>query len=161
MLETVRKIRDEQRPKMEDVISTIDRLLEEMGSSTIGVVNFVKVLRGPETWTWMDASSAELGFERWFVVTGSTMEGTEGYPLFTIRSCMSPRLDSWVSVSQLVVGPDIKGIETSVTMAMINHQGAFEGLKQSITDLLKIMTGSATPMLPTETLASSGKKDLN
>ncbi len=165
LLDHVRQIRDEQRPKMEDVVSVLEKLIATVGQS--GGTNFQQVLSGPETWSWVDLSNADLGYERWYVLTGSAMEGAEGYPLFTIRSSVAPRLDSCISVSQLVVGPEARSIETSITMAIINHQAAFEGLKQSISDLLAIMTaGRSVPVVGDVLSSPTGvsvdpKKDMN
>ncbi len=145
LLETVRQIRDEKRPRMEDVVSVIDELMERFTSA--GFSDYRKSARGPETWSWVDMTNSGLGYEKWYVLSHSTMEGTEGYPLLTIRSSVAPRLDSHLSVSGLIVGPDRRDIETAIAMAITNQRGAFEGLKESISNLVELMTkGQSFPV---------------
>lgn len=136
LLASVRKMRDEQRPSMELVVDTIDKIFDKFGDE----VQYVVASRGPVTWSWVDLSNSALGYEKWFVLTGSTMEGTEGYPLLTIRQSMAPRLDSWLTVSQLIVGSEVREIETSLAMAIANHNGAFDGLRESVATIVEMMS---------------------
>lgn len=136
LLAHVCEVRDEKRPTMELVIGTIDRIFEKFADE----VTVNSVARGPVTWSWSYQTNSGLGYEKWYVLTSSTMDGTEGYPLLTIRQSVAPRLDSWLSVSQLIVGPDIRDIETSLAMAIANHNGAFEGLRETVANIVDIMT---------------------
>ena len=138
LLLSVRKMRDEQRPSMELVVDTIDEIFEDFGDE----VQYTAASRGPVTWSWVDLSNSALGYEKWFVLTGSTMEGTEGYPLLTIRQSMAPRLDSWLTVSQLIVGSEVRDIKTSLAMAIANHNGAFDGLRESVSTIVEMMSPS-------------------
>ncbi len=140
LLAHVRAIRDEKRPTMELVVDVIDRLFDKFAEE----VEYKRVSRGPVTWSWVDVTNSAAGYEKWYVLTGSTMDGTEGYPLLTVRQSMAPRLDSWLSVSQLIVGPDERDIETSLAMAIANHNGAFEGLRQSVSNIVDLMSGNGT-----------------
>src|SRR5687768_1876020 len=111
LLLNVQQVRDERRPTMEAVVAVFDKIFARFALHT----DFRQSDRGPLTWSWVDASNAHLGFEKWYVLSHSTMDGTEGYPLLTIRASVAPRLDAWLSVSQLVVGPSDQEIETSLT----------------------------------------------
>lgn len=161
LLDTVRQIRDEKRPTMALVVDVMDRLFEGFAQEA----DYVKRFNGPDVWAWVDVTNADMGYEKWYVVSGSTMPGTEGYPMLTIRQSAAPRLDSWVSVSQLIVGPTVRDIETSLAMAMTNHQGAFDGLRDSISNLVTKMTGGRQSIEDlTESLkdeAGKPPKDLN
>lgn len=133
-LENVKRLRDEKRPPMELVVQTFDKLFDSFAQTG----DYRRVLRGPDTWSWLDASQLDLGFEKWFVLSRSAMEETVGYPLVTIRMTVAPRLDSFLSFSQLVVGPGEKEIEYSLAMAVANHMGAFDGFRGSIDDLVRV-----------------------
>jgi hypothetical protein len=144
-LEMVRAERDKKRPSMEDVVRTYDRIFDTFSHD--GEQPYQRKLRGPDTWSWVDLSQAHMGFEKWFVLSRSAMEGTEGYPLLTVRLSVAPRLDSFLTFSQLVVGPSDTEIEYNLSMAISNHMGAFEGLRQSVSDMVAAFT-AMTDELP-------------
>src|SRR5690348_8013615 len=120
IISEVENMRREKRPQLETVVEVFDGIFERFRSES----DFRQVLRGPDTWSWVDATAAHLGYEKWFVLTTSSMEGAEGYPLLTIRQSVAPRLDSWITVSQLVMGPSPQEIESSLSLAIANHLGA-------------------------------------
>lgn len=150
MMQNVRQIRDEKRPEMATVVETLDRVL------SVGF-KLQQVSQGPDSWSWVDLSQAHLGFEKWFVLSTSTMEGIEGYPLLTIRQSTAPRLDAWVTVSQLVVGPDEASIQTSLAMAIANLNGAYLGIREVISGVVQSYSESPEQVL--ESLAQ--KKEMN
>ena len=140
--ETVIAARDSKRPRIEDVVRILDGFFSSLREDP-GNRNIVDMGRGPLTWAWADMTMAHLGFEKWFVLTESLMPGAEGFPLLTIRQSTAPRLDSWLSVSSLVLGPSDIEIEASLTLALVNHTGALDGLRQAIHDVITGMTGNA------------------
>lgn len=115
-------LRDTRRPTFELVLETIADALE-----TVGHVD--PVLDGPDAWSWIDRSMEELGMPKYFVLTQSLMEGVEGYPLLTIRQGYGLRLDTWITMSSLIVGPDRDGIMRSISMLIAHHMGAVAGIK--------------------------------
>lgn len=161
MTENVKTIRDSKRPAMEDVIRVLDRFFDGLRDRA----DIRNVARGPETWSWADMSMSHYGFEKWFIVTGSTMEGTEGHPLLTIRQSTAPRLDAWVTVSSLVIGPSDIEIEASLALALANQAGAFEGLRQAVTQVVEAMSGEVPDLgqiaQEMADLVEDGKKDVN
>lgn len=132
---SVELMRNQKRPEMADVVEVLDRLFEKFSTSAV----FLRMARGPAQWSWMDATHADRGYEKWYILTGSTMAGAEGYPLLTIRQSTAPRLDAWLSVSQLIMGPDLKEIESSFALAIANHHGAFEGLRSMVSDVSEMV----------------------
>ncbi len=132
----VLQTRDDSRPEMKDVVRVLDRLFEQF--SLTG--DFRTVDRGPEIWTWMDGTHADRGYVRWFVLGRSAMEGAVGYPMITIRHCTAPRLDAWLTFSQLIMGPNDRDIETSFAMAAANHHGAYEGFRDTIAQVVEMTT---------------------
>lgn len=147
-------MRREKRPQLETVVQVFDDVFERFRSES----DFRQVLRGPETWSWVDATAAHLGYEKWFVLTTSTMEGAEGYPLLTIRQSVAPRLDSWISVSQLVMGPTPQEIEGALSLAIANHLGAYLGLRQSVTDVVESLSGKPADQAFQELLGNKPKE---
>jgi len=134
----VMQIRDENRPEMKNVVRVLDRLFEQFSLTA----DFKSVDRGPEIWSWMDGTHADRGYVRWYVLGRSAMEGAEGYPLITIRHCTAPRLDAWLTFSQLIMGPSDREIETSFAMAVANLHGAYEGFRDTIAQVVE-MTSAA------------------
>lgn len=148
VVEYVRQTRDEKRPPMDLVVEVFDRIFEE-------ATGIVQHERGPVTWTWKDEQGSQYGFEKWYVLTQSAMAGCEGYPIVTIRQSIAPRLDSWLTFSQLVIGPDAREIESSLAMALGNHLGGFEGVREQVAAMIQQMGG-----LPTNPLSIAlGKED--
>lgn len=142
MEQYVRDERDSRRPSIDLVVQVFDSIFERFKDEA----PIVPVMRGPETWTWLDTTGNHLGFEKWYVLTTSLMAGTEGYPMVTIRQSIAPRLDSWMTFSQLVVGPDARAIEGSLATAITNHLGAFEGIRSSVAEMIVAAGGIPTPV---------------
>lgn len=138
----VRDERDSRRPDIELVVQTLDEIFERFKDDT----PIVPVLRGPNMWSWLDTMGNELGFEKWYVLSRSLMAGAEGYPVLTIRQSIAPRLDSWLSFSQLVIGPDARAIEGSLATAITNHLGAFNGIRASVAEMIVDAGGIPTPV---------------
>lgn len=138
--ESVRKERDLRRPDIELVVKVFDEIFDRFKDEN----PVTAVLRGPETWSWLDTTGIHLGFEKWYVLSISTLEGAEGYPLVTVRQSIAPRLDSWLTFSQLVIGPDERAIEGSLATAISNHLGGFEGLRQSVAEMIVAAGGIPT-----------------
>lgn len=136
--ENVINVRDEKRPDIEDVVRAMDSIFTQFAAGS----DFRQVARGPDQWSWLDATNLHMGYEKWFVLGRSTMLGTEGYPLITIRQSTAPRLDAWLTISQLVIGPTDREIKTSLAMAIANHQGAFEGLREMVANVVGMATSA-------------------
>ena len=137
MIDDIKAIRDERRPQLDEVVRVFTRIFNRIGEP------IRRVDTGPHTWSWLDTTMAHMGFEKWFVLSTSTMEDTRGYPLLTIRQSTAPRLDAWVTVSQLVLGPTEKEIESSLVIAINNLIGAFEGLRTTVSDTFEAITQAA------------------
>lgn len=116
--------RDAARPPMELCVETIDELF---GSPEM---NITQATRGPSSWVWCDMSAP--GWEKTYTLTGSALKGAEGYPLFTVRQAIAPRLDSYITFSQLLIGPDRTMIQQSVSHAVVHHSGQFAGLHSTL-----------------------------
>lgn len=152
-LEQVQKMRDEKRPDFETVVEVFTKVFQPFG--------YRLAISGPDTYAWVDETYSAMNFEKWFVLSKSVMPGTEGYPLLTIRQSAAPRLDSWLSLSQLVVGPTEKDIEMSLAMALANHDGGMFGLRQSVADIITDFGGiKATAKVINDAMDTS-KKDMN
>lgn len=130
--DSIVEVRDEKRPEIEDVARAMDSIFAQFSEGS----DFRRVATGPEQWSWLDATNLHFGYEKWFVLGRSTMPGAEGYPLITIRQSTAPRLDAWLTISQLVLGPSEREIKTSLAMAIANHQGAFEGLREMVASVV-------------------------
>lgn len=132
--EVVRAARDANRPEIETVVETYRKVLDTFAKQFGG--QYREVMSGPDAWAWID-DSQKGGGERWISIGRSAMKGTEGYPLLTIRMSVAPNLDSFLTLSQLVVGRSETEIEYNLAMAISNHIGAFEGLRAAIAGLVK------------------------
>ena len=137
----VQRERDTRRPDMETVVRVFDEIFGRFRDAQ----PIVPVLRGPDTWSWLDTSGASLGFEKWYVVSRSAMAGAEGYPMVTVRQSIAPRLDSWLTFSQLIIGPDERAIEGSLATAIENHMGGFDGIRASVAEMITRTGGIPTP----------------
>jgi len=115
--------RDARRPSMDDVLSVIEAAFGQMN------ISVSQVTKGPPSWVWQDDEMAQIGFPRYYVLSESNSPGLEGFPLFTIRQAFSVRFDTWVSMSSIVLGPDVSAITRSIALAMAHHSGAFAGIK--------------------------------
>jgi hypothetical protein len=147
VIEYVQRTRDKMKPDMELVVAVFDEIFGRDPE-------ILQVDRGPVTWSWADRSNIKYGFEKWYVLTQSAMAGTEGYPMVTIRQSVAPRLDAWLTFSQLVIGPDERSIESSLAMAVANHIGGFDGVRAQVAELVVslggIPTNPADIVLPSE-----------
>jgi hypothetical protein len=153
LIEYVQRTRDEKRPDMGLVVEVFDRIFAE-------VTGISSHDRGPVTWSWKDEQGSQYGFEKWYVLTQSAMAGAEGYPVVTIRQSIAPRLDSWLTFSQLVIGPDARDIESSLAMALANHLGGFEGVRAEVANMIVQMGGVPTNPLSVVT-DNDGSGEMN
>lgn len=127
--------RDSRRPTMEMVVDVLKMAFGQIDS-------FINLISdGPATWVWEDTAATETGFPRFYILSQSTSEGTEGYPLFTIRQGYSVVLDSWVTFSTLVIGPDPETISHTIAMTISQHAGSFAGSKY-VTSVMAYNNGS-------------------
>lgn len=115
--------RNSRRPSMEEVLNVVDTAFKQMNIS----VN--RITSGPPSWIWEDAEMTEIGIPRYYILSESNSAGMEGYPLFTIRQAYSVKLDNWLSMSSLVIGPTPEEIGRSIALAIVHHVGAFAGVK--------------------------------
>lgn len=151
-------MRREKRPLLETVVRVFDDVFDRFKSEA----DFRQVSRGPDTWSWVDATNSHLGYEKWFVLSTSAMDGAEGYPLLTIRQSVAPRLDSWVTVSQLMMGPSPQEIESNLALAIANHMGAYMGLRDSVTNVVEALSGKPAHQAVDELLGTGPeKKEMN
>lgn len=118
-------VRDSRRPPLELVLQVIE---EAFGSFQILARKVLDGSDGSNTWMW-----EEMGLEdtlpKYYVLTTSTAPGLEGYPLLTIRQAYSLKLDTWITVSSIVPGPDADGIAHSMSLLIAQHACAFAGVK--------------------------------
>ena len=154
VIEYVQRTRDEKRPDVDLVVKVFDRIF----NNDPGIM---QVDRGPMTWTWHDTTDIKYGFEKWYVLSMSAMDGAIGYPMVTIRQSIAPRLDAWLSFSQLVIGPDEVSIESSLAMALANHIGGFEGVRGSVADMIVGMGGMPTNPLSIVLDEDKGQGEMN
>ena len=115
----IEKTRDAQRPPIELVLEVMESAFDDME------IAVRKDHDGPDMWMWADLVMAETGMPKFYILSRSNMPGTEGYPMITIRQAYSVRLDTWIVMSALVVGPDENGISHSLAVTLANHAGAF------------------------------------
>lgn len=117
------EIRDARRPKLEDVLEVVGPAFAQLS------INVVPVTSGPTSWIWEDMEMRELGMPRFYIISTTPTAGLEGYPILTIRQAYSLRFDTWITTTNLVIGPGPEEITRSVVMSMANHSGAFAGVK--------------------------------
>jgi hypothetical protein len=117
----IEEARDSRRPSMDDVLAVIDAAFSSMS------ISVEPASSGPPTWVWRDLEMESMGFPRSYVLSESLEY--PGYPLFTIRQAYSVKFDTWISMSGLVIGPEASGITRSICLAMVNHAGAFAGVR--------------------------------
>ena len=120
---TIEALRDVRRPTFEAVLALMEEAFEKME------IPVRKVESGPDVWMWEDTAMADSGLPKYYVLSKSLQEGIEGYPLFTVRQAYSLKLDTWLSMSTLVVGPDDTQISHSLALAVSHHLGAFAGVR--------------------------------
>lgn len=156
IVEMVKKARDDKRPTMKMVVDVMNNVFSKFGDAL-----YQRHDTGPVTWSWVDRTNTNLGYEKWFVVSGSTMGDAFGYPMLTIRQAIAPRLDAWVSVSQLIVGDDVAAIESSFALAIMNHSSAFDGMRNSVTDLINNLDKTQLVDVASGHPISSSKKESN
>lgn len=136
LIAEIERIRDEQRPDIEDVARVLGNIFKNIGH----LANVAPVMTGPDMWSWQDRSRLDSGFERWFVLSRSTMENAEGFPLLTIREAVAPRLDAWLTLSTMIMGRDETTIRGSIAVALSNQIGAIEGLHSSVKSMSETLT---------------------
>lgn len=141
MAEVVTRARDERRPRLEDVARVVDHAFTRLTEQ--GEMDIRQVRQGPDGYEWHDVSLASMGFEKAYVLTGSTLEGAEGYPLMTIRQVVAPHFDAQLTFSSLIFGPSDDEIARAVAMLITNHAAAFQGLRETITTIASEGTGAA------------------
>ncbi len=120
---TLAEVRDERRPKFEDVLAIMEMAFEDMG------VLAECTTAGPDMWIWDDLVMRAQGIPKQYILSRSLQEDILGYPIITIRQAYSLVLDTWLSLSSVVVGPAFDGISRSLAVILTNHAGAFAGVK--------------------------------
>ena len=128
----VEDARDRNRPTMETVLH-VCKLAFEDDPTYKTMLEFV----GPDTWMWEDLTMQVRGLPKFYVLTRSTEPDTLGHPLLSIRQAYSIRLDTWVTTSQLLMGPDVQAVARSLALAIANQTGAFAGFRRCITEIVK------------------------
>ena len=124
MIENERNIR---RPEMGDVIRIFQRTVDAI-SATDPDINIVLASSGPEGHVWSDLQMAAAGFVKTYTISGSKIAGAEGYPLLTIHSALSEEMDSHLTTSTLIMGPDETSISGALGFAIKTHTAAREGI---------------------------------
>ncbi len=107
------------RPAIEDVATWINESFAKMNG-----MSFERVLVGPEAWSWVDLVG------KTFMVSGSPNH--DGHPMRTIRQPLAPEMDAWRTTCALILGPDKGGVLSSLTMAVVNHTGAYAGYESTV-----------------------------
>jgi hypothetical protein len=123
----VEQLRDAGRPDLATVAACLDRAIAEMGA-VFGPEVFQRIAAGPDYWEWRDSSLGEHAV-RHYSLSRSVAQDVEGYPLITIRQLYSSRLDTWVTLSGLVQGPEPEVIFLVLSILVSAHQGAMAGFK--------------------------------
>lgn len=119
----IEAIRDARRPPFELALEVIRAAFDEMR------INVTQVHDGPEIWMWEDEMMLASGLPKFYILSRSTQDGMDGYPLLTVRQAYSVKLDTWISMSSLIVGPDEVGISHAIALTIANHAGAFAGVR--------------------------------
>jgi hypothetical protein len=132
MADEVRKMRDQARPTIEAVAGVMERTFARMSKQGYDIACEAA---GPEAWIWIDRSIG-IGLDKRIMLSGSALDECPGYPLITISQCVAPRLDSWVTFSQVVMGVDEDSLIRSISVCLTNHLAAFIGLRNAITDMI-------------------------
>lgn len=119
----IETLRDSRRPTLQDVVRVVEEAFEGFQ------INARKVMGGENgIWMW-----EEIGFDesmpKFYTVSQSVADGMVGYPLLTIRQAYSLKLDTWVTMSSIVPGPDAEGIAHSMSLLIAQHACAFAGVK--------------------------------
>ena len=92
----------ERRPTISEVVFVLEDAFSGMGLKVRPVVS------GPLSWIWEDDEMRALGSPKFFILSQSAETGLEGYPTFTVRQAYSVNMDTWVTTSGLVLGPDAR-----------------------------------------------------
>ena len=121
--------RDARRPTHADVADAMNRLFKTMPDLEIR-----QDVQGPELWSWIDPGIGP-GHEKYYTLTGSLLNGAEGYPLLSIRQTVAPNLDSYVTFSCVITGPLYEDIVMSINTAFVYHVGAYGGLRSTMMHL--------------------------
>lgn len=128
MAAETRRMLAERRPTMEMVVRVMRMVAEGM---RLAGADVSLELDGPDAWIWVDRTIPGDLIRR-FVVSASADEELPGYPMLTISQCLAPRLDSWVTFSQLVFGNTDEAIKSVIDVCFVNHTGAFAGLRNAM-----------------------------
>ncbi len=123
MAATLEALRDSRRPPFELVLEVIESCFADMK------ISVEKIADGPDTWIWSDTIMQHIGMPKYYVLTRSLSDGIVGYPLLTIRQAYSTRLDTWVTMSSLIVGPGEDGIVHTTSLLLAQHTAAVAGVR--------------------------------
>jgi hypothetical protein len=116
-------LRDSRRPPFELVREVVESCFGDMR------ISVEKITDGPESWIWSDTLMNQIGMPRYYILTRSLSEGLEGYPLLTVRQAYSTRLDTWITMSSLIVGPGEDGIVHTTSLLLAQHTAAVAGVR--------------------------------
>lgn len=136
----IEALRDSKRPPLERVLNLIEHAFETF---QVKVTKVTDGSDGSGTWMWQDMG-VPSDIPKFYVLTTSNSPGVVGYPMMTVRQAYSIKLDTWITMSALLPGPDNEGISRSLALLIAEHACAFAGVR----------FGAATA-------AANGKKDVN
>lgn len=126
--EYIRLLRDQQRPRLEDVVETVTIAFANIYGPGTEAPRMVTEGEGG-SWMWEDLSIPS--FPKYFIISSATADGIEGYPLFTVRQAFSVKLDTWVTLSAIVPGVGNAGIARTMALLVAQHAAAFAAVKLS------------------------------
>lgn len=132
MIEQILHLRDKNRPKLETVYEALAARFASMAPT----IKITLVETTGDSWIWRDEKLHENGLDKFYVLSQATAPGVEGYPLLTIRQAYSTRLDTWVTTSGIIPGPDRESVDSSVLMAIANHETTFAGFRYGVNAIL-------------------------
>lgn len=126
MLDAVNKlaeaVRDNNRPTIESIVKVIDDHVMKVVAPT-DIAYLRRKDSGPDRYSWISSDGL-----RELSISGSALEGVEGYPLLTMRQVLCVPLDNQVTSSGLVVGSNTMQIMASIVTHLTNHAAAVAGV---------------------------------
>jgi hypothetical protein len=134
---------------METVVEVVGTAFAQMG------ISIRPIAVGPPSWIWEDDEMTSAGLPRFFILTGATAGGIEGYPVFTIRQAYSVRFDTWITVGGVVLGPDEGQVMKSIALFLVQHAGAFAGMRYTVATVAANNSSNVAGMVAVEGLLNS------
>lgn len=108
-----------QRCSLDDAVFVVGRQMATLpGGGT------QPVLQGPMTWSWVDPRG------KTYIVSESPER--EGHAMITIRQTISAAVGAYITTTALLLGESESTIKNSLTLAVVNHMGAYAGYQSTV-----------------------------